>query len=1290
MTMRAFRLLPLAAGLLAAAVALGDSTPQALPFSQNWNNTTLITVNDDWSGVPGIVGYRGDGLTSSTGVDPQTVIADGTATPVDVNANLTNPNTFATGGVSEFEIANPTVALQGSGTARAPFILLNLDTTGESGITVSYNLRDVDGSADNAIQPVALQYRVGFSGSFTNIPAGFVTDASTGPSLATLVTPVSAALPAAADNQLLVQVRIITTDAVGSDEWVGIDDILVTSGSTPPTGVGAANPAIVDAGDTTLLTVTVTPGTNPPSTGLAVTADLTAIGGSATQSFFDDGTNGGDATPNDNVFSFEASVPFATSPGTKLLPFTVSDAETRSTSATITLAVRSDIVISQVYGGGGNSGATLKNDFIELFNQGTNTISVGGWSVQYASGSGTSWAKTDLTGSIPPGGYYLVQQAAGGGGTVDLPAPDATGTIAMAATAGKVALVNTTASLSGNGCPFALGVQDFVGYGSANCSEGGPTAAPSNTTAVLRGFDGCTDTNNNAADFATGAPNPRSSASQAHSCVPEALAIHDIQGSGTTSPHVGDFVSTSGIVTGRKTNGFYIQAPDADVDADPLTSEGVFVFTSSAPPAAAAVGHSVDVVGVVQEFVPPQDVNSPPTTEIVGPPLVSQLTTGNPLPAPVTLTATDTDPTGSIEQLERVEGMRVHVASLTAVAPTQGSITESSATSVTNGVFYGVITGVARPFREPGIEVPDPLPSGSPCCVPSFDANPERLRVDSDGQPGAAALEVTTGAIVTDLTGPLDYAFRTYTILPDPPPATPPSAFGNMSAVPVPVPAADEFTVASFNLERFFDTTNDAGVDDPVLTSTAFDNRLGKASLAIRNVMQIPDILGVVEIENVSTLEALAARINGDAVAASQPDPDYQAYLFEGNDIGGIDVGFLVKGAPRVSVIDVTQEGKDTTYINPNNNQPELLNDRPSLVLRATVQPPTGLAVPVTVIVNHLRSLSGVDDPVDGGRVRAKRRAQAEFLADLIQARQAADPNERIVSVGDYNAFQFSDGYVDSIGTIKGTPAPTDEVVLASGDLVTPDLTNLVDTAPADQRYSYSFDGNAQVLDHVLVTANLLPSVRGFHHARNDADFPESLRNDATRPERISDHDMPVAYFSAVSIGDTGSAKLWVGLKNSDDQGTRFDVKSGLYVNDTLVAEGETRCVIGITRNPANAKEVTVPFGPVSINSLVSGDVVSLKVRTRIGTNPDGSKCGGHNNAVGLRLYYDAQSRPSRFGAAITPDPLADQFLHSNGPFFFDTVPPASATAKQKDSGPVNFAGGNPWVEVGTWSRAVP
>src|SRR5882724_1574044 len=159
--------------LFAAATVRGDTTPQTLPFSQDWTNTGLITANDDWSGVPGIVGFLGDSDPgSATGVDPQTVLADVTSVAIDVIANQANPNTLTNGGVAEFQIADPVVALQGSGTADAPFLRIHLNTTGFTAIRVRYDLRDIDGSADNAIQPVALQFRVGASGTWTNVPAG--------------------------------------------------------------------------------------------------------------------------------------------------------------------------------------------------------------------------------------------------------------------------------------------------------------------------------------------------------------------------------------------------------------------------------------------------------------------------------------------------------------------------------------------------------------------------------------------------------------------------------------------------------------------------------------------------------------------------------------------------------------------------------------------------------------------------------------------------------------------------------------------------------------------------------------------------------------------------------------------------------------------------------------------------------------------------------------------------------------------------------------------------------------
>jgi hypothetical protein len=192
-------------------------------------------------------------------------------------------------------------------------------------------------------------------------------------------------------------------------------------------------------------------------------------------------------------------------------------------------------------------------------------------------------------------------------------------------------------------------------------------------------------------------------------------------------------------------------------------------------------------------------------------------------------------------------------------------------------------------------------------------------------------------------------------------------------------------------------------------------------------------------------------------------------------------------------------------------------------VLRATA-PTGGGPFPFTVIVNHLRSLNGVDDTgpgsngfaTEGERVRFKRRAQAEYLAIFIQTRQSGDPTEKIITLGDMNAFRVNDGLVDSIGTILGTPAPADQVVLPSADLVNPNQIDLVDTLPSLQQYSYNFDGNAQTLDHIILNPRAYSFLTRFHYARNDSDF--AVKNyESTNELRISDHDQPVAYFYLVS-----------------------------------------------------------------------------------------------------------------------------------------------------------------------------
>jgi DNA/RNA endonuclease G (NUC1) len=267
----------------------------------------------------------------------------------------------------------------------------------------------------------------------------------------------------------------------------------------------------------------VTPGTNPTSAGLGVTVDLSSIGGSGAQQFFDNGTNG-DVTAGNNVFSYNAAVSLATTPGAKILPFAITDAQLRNGGGNISLTVTSPpvppgtVVISQLYGGGGNVGAVYTNDFVEIFNRSTSAVNLAGWSVQYASATGTSWQATPLTGTIAPGQYYLVQLSAGAGNGVPLPTPNATGSINMSATTGKVALSSSTSAFSG--CPLGnISLMDLVGYGTATCFEGaGPAPGIANETADFRTHSGCKDTDSNGGNFVEGNPSPRNTSSPTNAC----------------------------------------------------------------------------------------------------------------------------------------------------------------------------------------------------------------------------------------------------------------------------------------------------------------------------------------------------------------------------------------------------------------------------------------------------------------------------------------------------------------------------------------------------------------------------------------------------------------------------------------------------------------------------------------------------------------------------------------------------------------------------------------------------
>lgn len=713
--------------------------------------------------------------------------------------------------------------------------------------------------------------------------------------------------------------------------------------------------------------------------------------------------------------------------------------------------------------------------------------------------------------------------------------------------------------------------------------------------------------------------------------------INQIQGTGALSPLAGQSVSTRGIVTAITSSGFFMQSQAADVDADPNTSEGMFVFTNTAPPGSAALGNLVQVTGTVTEFLSSGNPTGLSLTEITSPTVV-QLSTGNALPSPVVIDATIGSTPSSLEpalplRYERFEFMRV-TTTLTVIAANDGNVTEANATSSTFDDFYAVPQGVNRPFREAGIENPFAAPSGSIPPIPRWDANPERLRVRSSirtsGATGQPVVTVAAGDTV-GVTGVLDYfgsTRRIFTIIPD----AAPSATANRTAfTPVPTPNSGELTIASANVERFFDDVNDPAIGEPVLTTTAFNNRLNKASLMVRNVMMAPDVIGFQEVENLSTLQALATKINNDAVAASQPNPGYQAFLVEGNDVGGIDVGFLVKNT--VSISSVTQFGLTATYINPVDGTPDTLNDRPPLVLVASKN---GYAF--TVIVNHLRSLNGIDDETvsgsstNGGRVRAKRRAQAEFLANLIQSRLTSSPTERIIALGDFNAFQFNDGYVDSIGTIKGTPAAAGEAVLTSPDLLNPDLINLVESETANERYSFVFDGSAQTLDHVLVTPNLQADFVRINHARNNADFPEgpTYRNDPNRPERLSDHDPVVVAFNTLTpVNVNAKVSLSITSVTLDAptcgaQGYTTDI----VVNATLTNRGTTPILSPVYFEVTELREASgvapaVPFRLISANSATctSGGLVGSQQTIDLSGQPvAGTLAPGASASVQFRI----------------------------------------------------------------------
>ena len=569
------------------------------------------------------------------------------------------------------------------------------------------------------------------------------------------------------------------------------------------------------------------------------------------------------------------------------------------------------------------------------------------------------------------------------------------------------------------------------------------------------------------------------------------LTIYEIQGAGALSPYDGTIVTTNdNIVTAVGPEGFTIQTPDANIDANPETSEGIYVFTNSPP--TVALGDQVDIMGEVEEFFG--------FTLITNNPIINIDSSGNPLPMPIILSSNTPSPNPispscAAGKMECFESMLVQMSGIT-VSPSQSFGSDPIAEAK-------IVVATDRTFREPGIEYPG-LPG-----LQVWDSNPEIFEIDPDRL--GLANQVFTSGVQFDATGVIGYEFNDYELWPTS------YSINTVPTIPVPVraPINGEMTIASLNMFRFFNDIDDPAVngrDDSVVSTIEYATRRAKFVNYIRDVLGNPDILAVQEVENLVVLNDLAADILADSGIS------YTAQLIEGNDIGTIDVGFLLKDT--VSINSLTQLGAADTFTFESTNY--VLHDRPPLLLEASYTG-NGMNFDVGVFVVHTRSFNGIDDLTSGEFVRNKRQLQSQSIATMAQDFQTSNPNIPMILVGDFNAYEFGDGYVDVIGQIRGVADPLGSLIPGIY-LTNPPLTNQVLTVPVNQRYSFNFNGNAQVLDHALTSTYADIWVRGFEFGVGNSDVIRTEIDNANNSLHSSDHDGFVLFmmtdFDADSVPD--------------------------------------------------------------------------------------------------------------------------------------------------------------------------
>lgn len=756
-------------------------------------------------------------------------------------------------------------------------------------------------------------------------------------------------------------------------------------------------------------------------------------------------------------------------------------------------ALSTDVVVSAVYGGGGNAGAVFKNDFIELANLGDSPIDVSTWSVQYASAAGVIFQMTNLSGSIPAHGRYLVRQAQGAGGTVDLPTPDAAGTVPMSATSGVVALVTNQVPLVGCGitCSTAPGVKDLVGYGSTSNVETLAAPGMSNTTADARSGS-MVDTDNNSVDFTNGVPKATNSAGTTVSAddpgdpgdpTPGNTRIHDIQGSGRISPIVGqNLTNVPGIVTATRTTGssrgFWMQDPA--VDADPLTSEGIFVFTGSTSPTVVS-GDSVLVSGRVTEFRPATGAQT--LSEIGGTVSTIKLTGGNALPAAIPVAFPDAfTKTGALEAqplepssyvldwLEVNEGMRVTIDQDTRLI------------SPVNTQF-GELWVTLKPGQNP-------TPRGGVIYKSYDDPNSGRLMIGAlNGAPPANV----GSTLAAGTTGVVDYqSFGGYVLQ-----ATQLGAItegGLKKQKVLPPKKAGDLSIATYNVENLAATNSDA--------------KFTRLADAVVNNLGSPDIVALEEIQDnngatndtVVAANETVAKFIAAIQAAGGPAYDWRSINPNDDTDGGEPGGnirqvFLFNPA-RTTFVDRAGGDANTAVsvvrARPTSNQVSLSVspgriDPGSDAWASSRKPLVGEFLfdgnkQLFVVANHFNSKGG-DHPLSAAVQPPNRTSEVQRLKQSTEVRDfikdlsvKSAGRARAVVLGDLNDYQFS---------------PALQTLTESGTL----LKTLIETLPVEQRYSYVFDGNSQVLDHILIS----PAIQGYSYG--------VVHINAEFSDQASDHD---------------------------------------------------------------------------------------------------------------------------------------------------------------------------------------